>query len=214
MTDGSLTSPEELRKVSEGGTESLPSLKDWEMTDPKHHNPEKFRYIVHALSDDEDLDFSLAMEHYRGGLDSGFPIEHPIDPRVNPKEFLQKKYLSCSLIDQDHQDTTGMTGLILAVPKENILRAHPMDLGTTYNEEVFNLDSDPDLPDAQDILEQTMPSYYNEVLITNTSKTGKKIKYAGAFTFVFAPGKSVRPDLDGKIREFAKKQKIPLIEFS
>lgn len=173
----------------------------WEMTDPRHHNPDSFRYIVHALADEEDLTESNASDHYRAGLETGLEVEEPVDPRVDPAGFLGRKYISCSLIDQDHQDTSGMTGVILAVPRENILQASGHDMGVTYNDQVYRLDADPHLPSPDEVLEQTLPGDYNEVLISGEGKA----KFAGAFTVVYAPGKSVRPDLDMKIRELARK---------
>lgn len=150
----------------------------WQTTDPNSHDPDNFRYIVHALNVGSDMIKSLQTG--------------------NPEAlnyFLQRKGISCSLIDEVHRDTfmhsNGLArghGLILDVPQENIVAVHyadmgkysPMpylDLSDNEIEEILQpyVDLKKQHPDAQSFFAKT-GCYYNEVVVSRAKVAGVFLK--------------------------------------
>lgn len=104
-----------IRKA--GVSDSTAVRQEWDVSkfsDPRSHNEESFRYIVHM-------------------------INYTHSPRQTFKyfqSFLGKtpcSWVSASLIDQAHTGTYGEFGFILKVPAENILLAATADIGSSYN---------------------------------------------------------------------------------
>ncbi|MDG0817720.1 hypothetical protein [Bdellovibrio svalbardensis] len=143
------------------------SWRSFEFTDPSHHNPESFTYLVHGVMDRE------------GFLkNNGF------------ESISQWSSLSTSLISNRNSRTFGTAGLILKVPAENIFATVPRDFGSNvkmlraknevnqllkFYESTFGLDK------PQDLLKRTEPKKYNEVLISGETTEGGPIQIIGVF---------------------------------
>lgn len=185
----------------------IEKLPDWDLTDPRTHDPENFRYIIHAIPDEMQQMFGVA--RMIDASKSNVKLEKPADPFIDPEGFLKRSFISCSVIDQVHRGTWAGAGLILRVPKQNILKASPSDLGTIPDARYTK--REPNLPNAQKILEQTPQDSYNEVVITGTSEEGIKIDYNGVFVIIGTNGKPINPNLASKVEYFAKSRNLPIV---
>lgn len=186
-------------------------FEDWKMTDPNHHDPDNFRYIVHSLSEDEELTESMGYGGYVAATEEGIKAEKPVNPLDHPEEFMQKKFISASLIDQSHIYTSGTVGLILTVPYSNILSATPDDMGSDHSEiteELIDFNGTK-LPSPDQILDGTSGEW-NEVLIRGKIANGKTIGIGGVF--IIKPESDPTPArLEPKVKEFAEKYDLPII---
>jgi hypothetical protein len=164
-------------------------------SDPAKHAGNRFRYIVHALQDpSEDVENEVQVN----------------DLLQNPTGILQRRVaISCSVIDQDHRQTYRNYGLVLSVPKENILTTHPKDqyfsnaAGTgVYSarnsaalvEHIREKDGKyRGLSTPSEILRHTGGGYgkINEIVVTGTSPEGKKLEVIGIFVKIDRKGKAL-----------------------
>ena len=74
-------------------------------TDPVKHNPDDFRYLVHAFNP-----FSLFNAIYiskKTGASNDEVRRQSIDLQIRPEEIDERVSLRMSLIDQDHTATWG-----------------------------------------------------------------------------------------------------------
>ena len=164
------------------GRRDADSSRDWEMDDPRKHDPKKFRYLVHSLSAHrwaQEFE-SPELKQERFEAYSGNPLQQP-------GLFVKQTYISCSVIDQDHPTTWSGAGLILGVPAENIRSAFHHDTYTFVKSDGAD-DYDDNLPSAAKILSESNRDVWNEIVISGTKeKTGSAIRIVGGFC-------SKRPD--------------------
>ena len=165
-------------------------------TDPNKHNPDDFRYIIHAVGETRDM---LTMEKY----------------------FNKKELISTSYIDKTHTATYGyeISGFILGVPVGSILSTGNEDLIVRNHKsiEAFVKESllkrkltSPDI-----ILEKTSKVYHNEIVIQGHSLENilGKVKIIGIFykEFSFDPNISNDPEKMKVLINIAQKYNVPLI---
>jgi len=163
----------------------------WQTTDPLNHDPNNFRYIIHATSKAR-LDRGAWDTHARGlGPEREYENNHL---EVLIADLLSRNSISCSMIDELHRGTyaSGATyhGFILDVPEENIIAIDPIDLG------VYNLIQDKRLrenslkdeiarknntPTSQDFMNDSSERKNNEVLIDGIGPEGRSISITGIF---------------------------------
>jgi len=188
--------------------------KEWEttMTNPLFHDAKEFRYLVHAVLE------RPAQTHK---LDDG-RIWNSMGVMREPEKISEQFVISTSLIDSTHTQTFGWAGFILKVPAENILKAGSTDVGsdiTGGKEYVEKLYSERSVYSPDEILSGTGMSFgkYNEVVITGTGRTGKRVEISA----VFIKGKKNEltgnfeprfPDFAEKFRALAMNMNIPIIE--
>lgn len=163
------------------------------VTDPSHHNPDRYRYLVHAFNPFAKLTMPLAqLTAHRDGIMDATDKSHgdqSIDLFRQPDRLNERVSLSTSLIDQDHHGTWGSIGLILEAPEDNIVITASSDVGS--------LNASPDFLRQQaeshrhmsgdQLLQQTPPTSYNEVVAL--AKTGQgDLKLKGFFAKVDEEG--------------------------
>lgn len=118
------------------------------VTDPDQHNPEQYRYLVHADTGTPRSRKAKRREYFLPNLSSIFTYP----------------YLSASLIDQDHRSMHGGAkhGLIFAVPRSGIITAFPSDLFLEFRDIEDVKRRHPTIPDPDEIMEQTLRN--NEII--------------------------------------------------
>ncbi len=212
-------------------------LWDTTMTDPRYHNENKFRYVIHGIDPpDEFVSHYLKMvkreelspdpKDSLNAFDLFFNPQQlqmdtwdKIDLLNNPGEISDKRNLSLSLIDSNFTKTWGSAGFIIKVPADNILR-------TSYGfserkpwrtrEELDQLYAERSLLSPNDMLENHL-SRLNEIIAVGTGRKGSKVKIQAVFIKVYAdPSTGKRklfdPKLAQKIKSLAKKNNWPVIE--
>ncbi|MEM0095007.1 MAG: hypothetical protein QXX74_03730 [Candidatus Micrarchaeaceae archaeon] len=186
-------------------------LPAYETTDPNEYNPNDFRFIVHALSIDRNGPTQQALVNAIAGA-WGTKVENDnfSNPLEHPEEFVKRTHISCSVIDEVHTGTWREGGFILKVPKTNILRAAPDDLGSIA---LKDDNGDPYIPSLQEILERTSPYVYNEIVVKGIDKkSGNQIEIAGAFIIIDPiTGKAINKTLENLLINFCNKHNLPLI---
>ena len=137
-------------------------------TDPRFHDPEKFRYLVHALRPYGNPPQALASLYV--GLDEIEYSQQFGDQKINlieqPEQVANRVSLSMSLIDENHTRTFHDAGLIITAPPENIMVTSGVDAGT-QNSSISDLQArkaaSPIL-DGDSLLAATGDFNYNEVV--------------------------------------------------
>lgn len=84
-------------------------------TDPSQHNPDNFRYLVHAFNP-----FSLFNAIYiskKTGASNDEVRRQSIDLRIRPEEIDERVSVSMSLIENGHTATYGSGGIIVQAPE-------------------------------------------------------------------------------------------------
>ncbi|MDE1762125.1 MAG: hypothetical protein KGH59_01960 [Candidatus Micrarchaeota archaeon] len=183
------------------------SIGGWKTTNPKMHRHTNFRYIVHAILEGGEL-------HQFEGDEKDFP-EYLSDPFKSPSDFMRRKYISCSVVDQAHTATFADGGFILDVPEQNIRRASPTDLHATVRKDGTE-DYESKLPNAYEVLGESHRAMWNEVLISGTSeRDGSQIRITGGFVVMDPLKMEVVSDaISRKVRGFCASHSLPVVEIS
>jgi len=180
-------------------------------TDPKNHNSENYRYILHTIDN-----FGISYSAHSSYDFISKTAENPCSS------------ISATLVSSEKRKTFGTLGFILSVPAENILFSGPKDLSSF----VLNSNQDPVMfnsalnqffkdyekgpfltPDQ--LLKVTDPSSYNEVLIQN--KFIESVKVSAVFmvdnpsTAYGSPEK--RDALIEEMKVLAQERNIPFLHF-
>lgn len=137
-------------------------------TDPRFHDPKKFRYLVHALRPYGNPPQALASLYV--GLDEIEYSQQFGNQKINlieqPEQVANRVSLSMSLIDENHTRTFHDAGLIITAPPENIMVTSGVDAGT-QNSSISDLQArkaaSPIL-DGDSLLAATGDFNYNEVV--------------------------------------------------
>lgn len=190
------------------------------VTDPRHHNPCNFRYLVHAVHLPDSLvrctqRLFIVQEYRQGRVQSN---SRPIDLLENPYDIAEKPVISASLINQDRTGTWGPGGFILEVLPEHVQRTSPRDTGTDFIG-LSSLRSDssqpPLLPQEiltpEGLLERTDPYTYNEVVLSGRTKAGTPVRIVGIFIVKLPNGEVLDEVLAQKLRELAYRHKWPIV---
>ena len=188
------------------------------VTDPAKHNPDSFRYLVHALPSDrpywrrvqmqrhaEDLKMGLV----RKGADEG---DQSIDLQMFPERINERVAVSASLIDDKHRHTWDSAGLILEVPEERVKMTSSHDLGSSTSLEMLDWQSriQQRLNGDQLLSESYKTGCYNEVVVLGKSGTGDPIKIAGFFAKADADG-FLNEALALRVRQRAERLNLPFV---
>ncbi len=197
---------EEYKSRHSRVTPTRETLEWGSMTDPKEHNPDYFAYIVHGLSGDSNHSQQRLVDLYalRDGEEIATSYENPL---AKPELFVTRSHISCSLITQDYHNLwMNKGGLILKVPRENIRKAAPEDLGTVSVGDEY----DAYLPDPAWVLHGGL----NEVSIAGVNKqAGTQIEIEGGIIIVDPlTGAPVDKELARNVRLFCEKLGLPVIE--
>jgi len=186
-----------------------------EVTDTKEHNPKKFRYLVHAINPLATSSMAVV-----GAMmvkdDLKAVTKEDGDQTINlfsqPERLDQRVALSCSLIDQDHHGTWGRAGLIIEAPQENVLITDSSDVGAMVmsRKNLLEQAKKRHLLTADQLLQQTYPSSYNEVVVLANNE-GKKVVLAGFFYKTAEDGTPMDESLYRQMSNHAHRLGLPLI---
>lgn len=181
-----------------------------DFSDPTVHDMMNFTYLVHGLADNVQRSLqALAL------IDIGADVKKApqIDLERDPLRVAEKPILSTSVIDWEHRSTWGDAGLILRVPPENIVNIHPSDAGTPfYDSSIATSLKSHDLAcTVGELLEQTSPRSYNEVIVQGTTDTGK-VEVAGFFIKIFNDNSLVNEELSKGVIRQAYGNKLPFVQ--
>ena len=194
------------------------NLAEWEtsMTDPRLHG-ETFRYLVHTVSDDHGVVRAIQMGLLLESVIAGEKINiNSINLLQDPEKIVEKPLISTSLIDETHRSTWTPGGYILIAPLDNILRTASQDLGTPFyrgDEEVKKLYAERDLEGIAnpDLVLAKTTSGYNEIVLTGTGRTGKKVQIQGVFATIFPDGQYVDASLATRLSYLAESRDLPFV---
>lgn len=192
-------------------SESRATWDPLKFSDPRHHDPAAYRYLVHTVDN--------------------FGIKYTAHSSF---DFIEKmaenpcSSISASLVSHVKRATFGTVGFILSSPAENILFSGPKDLSSF----VLNNNTDPvvfnsalnqffgsyetgPFLSADELLRLTNPKKYNEVLIQNKVRTGIRIN--GIFV-VDSPDSGYgtaqeRSRLLDELKKLAEEKNLPLVHF-
>ncbi len=192
--------------------ETIEKLPGWKTTDPNHHDPSNFRYFVHTvnpISITQQLQKAALREDEFNENDSNLNI----DVLEEPEKFVQRKFVSTSIIDQAHYALYANYGVILGVPEDNIIQADSETMVTVHSDQSKYEKQE---SSAQKILENTHFKYYNEVVINGKNpKTGEQIQIIGGI-IVTDPFTKKPINQEGalSIERFCSRENIPLVYIS
>lgn len=182
-------------------------------TDPLSHRDDHFRYVVYGFQGRAaDVVQKMALIHEVKNGQAGVDIEH-IDLLEQPRRISERTLISGSVIDQDHRQTFGETGLILSAPRENILDAFSEDAGTNYSHPENEISASSGLMCTVDDLMKDSKLYgkYNEVRIKGKTEAGQ-IKVTGVWIKVYEHGEPIDRQSAGQLMNFAKQDGLPVIK--
>ena len=194
-------------------------LKPWgEVTNPREHNPQKFRYLVHAINPFASSTIPMMAAQVQMDRASDINKEdgnQSINMLQQPERLDERVALSCSLIDEEHHGTWGQAGLIVEAPQETVVITQSSDAGALIMSKKLLEEqaSRNHLLTAEQLLKQTSQTSYNEV-VAIANKDGKKVKLAGFFYKVTAGGEAMNADLAQQMKMHAEKLNLPLVAIS
>lgn len=186
-----------------------------ETTDPITHNPNSFRYLVHAINPSSPMfaaQFDLTSKLDGITYDESWGNQK-ISMLDQPERVAERVSLSMSLIDQGNTSTWGNAGLIIGAPEENIVLTSEKDAGTN-NSHLNYLRVQGDvhgIMSADDLLFRTSPNTYNEV-VAIADQDGSKLELRGFFLKTTSKGELLDPNLANIMIMNAQRLGLPIIE--
>lgn len=197
-----------------------PAREAWgNTTNPKNHNPSSFRYLVYGINPMAKLTIPSIMHQEisdRTGkgksVDDSVRSGQSVDLLAHPEQLVRRASLSMSLIDQEHLGTWGSGGLIVQVPRGNVLLTSSEDLGAAN----WNIDrlrergkKEPPI-EAGILLQKTTPSNYNEVVAVTQTESGN-IQLQGFFIKTNVDGNPISQTLVDEIKKQAERLHLPVV---
>ncbi|MCX7928764.1 MAG: hypothetical protein N2558_03730 [Patescibacteria group bacterium] len=198
--------------------EKKPRPKIWgEVSDPKKHDPKKFRYLVHAFNPFATASQQLAA--VSAELSGACKVDKSEgDQSINlfdqPERLGERVSLSMSLIDQEHTRTWGQGGIIVEAPEGNIVITSPTDMGSHSSSKEFLRRQAQGrlLLSGDQLLKLTSGGIYNEVVAFGRSESGETLQLRGFFIKVDKRGQPTDPVIAEKMKQHARRLNLPLVE--
>jgi hypothetical protein len=175
-------------------------------TNLREHDPNKFRYLIHAFNPHSQK---------LGSLFNDYSAKQAVDLMRDPERLAERESLSMSLIDQEHSNTWGSAGLIVKAPVSNVIITNPTDLGAPNSDKASLLDiaKEKQKLTPDELLASTPENKYNEVVALGTEGEGI-LKLEGFFIVIDADGDSSDEETSNRVRSLAEKSDKPLVEIS
>lgn len=131
-----------------------------------------------------------------------------------PERLGERVSLSMSLIDEKHTGTWGPGGIIVEAPSECIVMTSPTDIGSHNSSREFLMKQARLLPllSGDQLLQRTLPGFYNEVVAFGRSENGKTLRLKGFFIKVNKRGKPIDPVIAERMRQHVKRLNLPLVK--
>lgn len=179
-----------------------------ETTDPDQHNPDNFRYLVHAFNP-----FSLFNAIYTSKETDASNDEvrrQSIDLRIRPEDIDERVSVSMSLIENGRTATYGSGGIIVQAPESSIVLTSPTDAGAinSNKERLVAQGQSRGLLSPDQLLERGSPRTYNEVVALGRSG----LRAAGFFYKVDSRKKPVDSDLAANMLGLGRRTGLPVVE--
>ncbi len=210
--------PMNFEDVIPTSPEKEPEIKIWgEVSDPKEHDPKKFRYLVHAFNPLATATQRLAA--ISSEISGAYKVDKSQgDQSINlfdqPDRLGERVSLSMSLIDQEHTETWGEGGIIVEAPESNIIITSSADTGSHSSSKEFlrKQAQDQSRLSGNQLLLFTSDKIYNEVVAFAKSETGETVRLKGFFIKVDKNGQPIDSVIAQKMRQHAARLNLPLIE--
>ncbi|MCP9454437.1 MAG: hypothetical protein NNC24_03685 [Candidatus Nanosynbacter sp. P11B_S7_bin.28.1] len=138
-------------------------------TDPVKHNPDDFRYLVHAFNPFSP--FNAIYTSKKTGASNDEVRRQSIDLRIRPEEIDERVSVSMSLIENGRTATYGSGGIIVQAPESSIVLTSPTDAGAINSNEgrLVAQGQSRGLLSPDQLLERGSPRTYNEVVALGRS---------------------------------------------
>lgn len=177
-------------------------------TDPSQHNPDNFRYLVHAFNP-----FSLFNAIYISKKTGAYNDEvrrQSIDLQIRPEEIDERVSVSMSLIENGHTATYGSSGIIVQAPESSIVFTSPTDAGVINSNKgrLVARGQSRGLLSPDQLLERGSPHTYNEVVALGRSG----LRAVGFFYKVDSRKKPVDYDLAANMLSLGRRTGLPVVE--
>ncbi len=177
-------------------------------TDPSQHNPDNFRYLVHAFNP-----FSLFNAIYiskKTGASNDEVRRQSIDLRIRPEEIDERVSVSMSLIENGHTATYGSSGIIVQAPESSIVFTSPTDAGVINSNKgrLVARGQSRGLLSPDQLLEHGSPHTYNEVVALGRSG----LRAVGLFYKVDSRKKPVDSDQAANMLGLGRRTGLPVVE--
>lgn len=210
--------PMSFERIEPANPEREPEIKIWgEVTDPKEHDPKRFRYLVQAFNPFAKA--SQPLTAISAELSGAYKVDKSQgDQSINlfdqPERLAERVSLSMSLIDQEHTDTWGEGGIIVESPEENIVITSPTDTGShSSSREFLKKQAQDQLRlSGEQLLKSTSDGIYNEVVAFAKSESGETVRLKGFFIKVDKRGQPTDSVIAEKMRQNARRLNLPLVE--
>jgi hypothetical protein len=176
------------------------------VSDPRQHNPQEFRYLIHSFND-----FNQALSIQT--VTSGFSEQQAVNLQQQPDRVADRVSLSMSLIDQAHTVTWGPGGLIVKAPESNVLIASPEDAAVS-NSDIQALKEDAasrKLLSPDEVLSDTPDGKYNEIVAVGRDANGNQLELDGFFIVQDVDGDISNEPLKRHLQTLAIQKGLPFI---
>ena len=183
-------------------------------TDPVKHNPDDFRYLVHAFNPyarGNALILNNLVTQDEGTVTDEVG-DQSIDVFKEPERIDERVSLSMSLIDQDHTATWGGAGIIVAAPESSVVLTSPTDAGAlnSYRDRLIAQGRSMGILSPDEILEHSSPSVHNEIVALGQSG----LKAVGFFYKVDSQRYPINVDLMTAMYQLGGRMGLPVVGIS
>lgn len=203
----SIETPETVSQEAASTCEVEPAY--WgQTTDPSQHNPDNFRYLVHAFNP-----FSLLNAIYtseKTGASDDEARRQSINLRIRPEDIDERVSVSMSLIENGHTATYGIGGIIVQAPESSIVLTSPTDAGAINSNKgrLVTQGQSRGLLSPDQLFERGSPRTYNEVVALGRSG----LRAVGFFYKVDSRKKPVDSDLAANMLGLGHRTGLPVVE--
>jgi hypothetical protein len=183
-------------------------------TDPVKHNPDDFRYLVHAFNPfarGNALILNNLVTQDEGTVTDGAG-DQSIDVFKEPERIDERVSLSMSLIDQNHTATWGDVGIIVAAPESSVVLTSPTDAGVlnSYRDRLITQGQSRGILSPDEILKRSSPSIHNEIVALGQSG----LKAVGFFYKVNSQRYPINVDLMTAMYQLGGRMGLPVVGIS
>lgn len=195
--------------------EQLADIPKWGgTTDPTQHDPQNYRYLVHAINPFSSMNaLQITLYDARDGIEYDESWgDQKISMYEQPERIGERVSLSMSLIDQDHTATWGEAGLIVDAPAQNVVLTSSSDAGAHNNNLDFLLKQAQNhgVMDGNYLLNSTSPYSYNEVVAV-ANREGQKVQLKGFFYKATKRGEPYNKQLAMRMQAHASRLGLPVV---
>jgi hypothetical protein len=194
--------------------QQTPPTEIWgSVTDPTQHDPENFRYLVHAINPLAVHTMPLAdMQFGQHIISSAATGDQRISMYNEPERVGERVSLSMSLIDSGHTATWGNAGLIIEAPKANIAITSPIDAGilNADHELLSAMANAGNIMDGDELLERTSVYEHNEIVAVCARGAGQ-VALKGFFYKTTTNGQALDLQLANRMKVHGMLLDLPVV---